>query len=172
MTLIPDTNDIDALLRELAQEAHRYLGETKHSRRHAALTALVAERNALKDRVTLEMSDMWASKFLEKDRIINNLRAELEEQAKCRIRDGIALSDLKQRIAQLEAQEFTLPHEPFRNPDEDLRAQLVCAIWPEIMRQWREYKDAIDPRGDARSDALEEADKMLAAMRKGDECNR
>ena len=48
----------------------------------------------------------------------------------------------------------------------DLRERLVCAIWPVLIQQWREYKDAIDPRGCARADALEEADKMLAAMRK------
>ena len=52
--------------------------------------------------------------------------------------------------------------------DRDLRERLVCAIWPEILRQWREYKDAIDPRGCARWDALEEADKMLAEMREGE----
>ena len=76
--------------------------------------------------------------------------------------------ELKQRVAVLESQEFTLPTDPFRDPDRDLRERLVCAIWPEIMRQWREFKTAIDPRGDARSDALIEADKMLAAMRKGE----
>ena len=53
--------------------------------------------------------------------------------------------------------------------DRDLRERLVCAIWPVLIQQWREYKDAIDPRGDARSDALEEADKMHAAMRKGEQ---
>lgn len=142
------TNDIEALLRYLKS------GHTPHwyddsTRWHAALTALVAERNALRKNTTELESELTAYAQLVSDLIAEKWR-------------------LQDRIKELESQEFTLPHDPFRNADRDLRERLVCAIWPVLIQQWREYKHAIDPRGDARSDALVEADAMIAAMRKGD----
>lgn len=110
------TNDIDALLVLLHDGGWKDF--------HRALTALVAERDALRIEA-------------------QNAKTYWRERAERR--------DAEQKSA----------------ADRDFHDRLVCAIWPEIMRQWREYKDAIDPRGCARQDALEEADKMLAAMRKG-----
>ena len=122
---MPDTTN-DIVINALLD----YLRRMDMSNMHAALTALVAERNALLGRVAAQDQDI---KALSAANAI--LRGKLTES----------------------------PHAA-----SDLRERLVCAIWPVLIQQWREYKDAIDPRGCARSDALEEADKMLAAMRKGE----
>jgi len=112
-------NDIDALLRTLSRSATTSLvGPTQCARYHDALAALVAERDAL-----------------------------------------------KQRVAELEAQ----PQQ-----SSDLRERLVCAIWPEILRAYCDFRDAYGQgyalgiaKESLRAEALEEADAMIAAMRKG-----
>ena len=137
------TDDIDALSAFL-------LGQPVIGPRwHAALTALVAERDELKEKA--KMLDTVIGERNEYEAITNDLRIQLDS-AKSFWRDRAERRDAEQKSA----------------ADRDLRERLVCAIWPEIMRQWREFKTAIDPRGDALADALIEADKMLAAMRKGD----
>ena len=74
-------DDIDALIEFLAtasQEPFYYTATHNAEKYHAALTALVAERD-----------------------------------------------ELRQRVAVLESQEFTLPRDPFRDPDRDLRERLL-----------------------------------------------
>lgn len=71
---------------------------------------------------------------------------------------------LKQRVAELESQEFTLPSDPFRDPDRDLRERLVCAALTGILAHEgrdREFDCVMD-------DAIWMAGKALAAMRKGE----
>jgi hypothetical protein len=123
---VSDTsNDIDALLRYLSMFAKRYCRHVLPcdvaADYHAALTALVAERNAL-----------------------------------------------KQRVAELES------HPP-ADRDRDLRERLVCAIWPQMLQSFDQLADDFGNRNTwrqakeiARSEALKEADEMIAAMRKGD----
>lgn len=125
----------------------RHIEELLHSlgggywpEKHAALTALVAERNALKE----ENIALRSRQKSHQDEVLDRV---------------FEMDALRKRIAELEA------HPP---ANRDLHERLVCAIWPEIMREWREHNDAPDWRGWARLDALEEADKMLVAMRKGD----
>lgn len=101
-----DTNDIDMLLKYLSRAA-----EDPHTKTpigitaagfYAALTALIAERNALKQRVPLEVSDTWARRLVHKDQIINRLRYEHELKEKQNIDNGLAVVDLKRRVAELE----------------------------------------------------------------------
>ena len=66
------------------------------------LIALVAERDALRKRVPLEVSDTWARRLVHKDQIINRLRYEHELQEKQNIDNGLAVVDLKRRVAELE----------------------------------------------------------------------
>ena len=144
---MPDTNDndIDALLAELRDQA----ANGYKTCQYAALTALVAERDELKERVEqLKQVNTTAVTIISERDALRKRVAEL----------GTSVS----RLAILNGQLLEQP--PAAS---DLRERLVCAIWPVLIQQWREYKDAIDPRGCARSDALEEADKMIAAMRKG-----
>jgi len=150
-----NTNDIDALMKVLDPNSGKrptwdnwevVIFAADAIRHHAALSALVAERDALRRNTTELESELTASAQRVSDLIAEKWR-------------------LQDRIKELEAQ-------PPADRDRNMRERLVCAIWPVLIQQWREYKDAIDPRGCARDDALEEADKMLAAMRKGDECNR
>jgi hypothetical protein len=92
---MPDhDNDIDALL--------EYLDAPWRQGYRNALTALVAERDALKQRVPLEVSDTWARRLVHKDQIINGLRYEHELQEKQNIADRLAVVDLKRRVAELE----------------------------------------------------------------------
>lgn len=163
-----------------------YLRRMDMSNMHAGLSALVAERNALQAKINAHAEDRrryidawegwiastkrlgiaeWLRVYADavpipslngdeaKERVFKHLDQRMRDAAE-------TIDELRKRIEELES------HPPAAS---DLRERLVCAIWPEIMRQWREYKDAIDPRGDARSDALVEADKMIAAMRKGDQ---
>lgn len=107
---MPDSTN-DTHIEELLDN----LGGGYWPEKHAALTALVAERNAL-----------------------------------------------NQRVVELEAQEFTLPHDPFRDADRDLRERLVCAALTGL---------CADPNMnvlDTACLAVEIADEALAAMRKGD----
>ena len=102
---MPDpTKNIDALLDLLAAQSH--------IRFHSALTALVAERDSL-----------------------------------------------KQRVAVLESQEFTLPRDPFRDPDRDLRERLVCAVMTGL---------CADPTfdGNVVRSAIAYADEAITEMRK------
>lgn len=190
------TNDIDALLDALVPTASGFgdceISRADARRYHAALTALVAERNKLvEDNASQTYKGnsvcYWHDKANAYKATIGSLWEILESAA---VRpDGertittaltalVAERDsLKQRVAELEAlsKPVYISHGQ-RVESIDLRERLVCAIWPEIMRQWREYTggidpqytNAIDPRGNARSDALAEADAMIAAMRKGE----
>jgi hypothetical protein len=88
------TNDIDSLLRMLNQDGWENY--------HAALTALVAERDGLRKRVPLEVSDTWARRLGHKEQIINRLRCEHELKEKQNIDNGLAVVDLKRRVAELE----------------------------------------------------------------------
>lgn len=171
--------DLTALLAELRDQA----ANGYKTCQYAALTALVAERDALQAKINAHAEDRrkyidawdgwiastkrlgiaeWLRVYADavpipslnedeaKERVFKHLDQRMRDAAE-------TIDELRKRIEELESQQ----------PASDLRERLVCAIWPEILRQWREYKDAIDPRGDARSDALIEADKMLAAMGKG-----
>ena len=150
-------DDINALLHFL--DANSIVAADRFPeaiRYYRALTALVAERNELlKENVALR----------------DRLKAKQDE-----VLDRVFEMDaLKQRVAVLESQEFTLPGDPFRDPDRDLRERLVCAIWPEILRIF-ERADTTHNNGanwdlvriNARDRALTEADAMIAEMRKGD----
>lgn len=137
---MPDTAiDIIDLLHDIDPSRITYISQSDRMRYHAAIKALVAERDALRTNTTELESELTASAQRVSDLIAEKWR-------------------LQDRIEELEAQPPAAS---------DLRERLVCAIWPEILRQWCECKDAVDPRGCARCDALEEADAMLAAMRKG-----
>ena len=177
--------DIDGLLFLLRDRP-------RHSRHHAALTALVAERDKLvEDNASQTYKGnsvrYWHDKASARKALIDSLWEILESAAVrpdgertitasltalVAERDALLgrVAAQEQDIKALSAATAILRGKLTESPPaaSDLRERLVCAIWPEILRQWREYKDAIDPRGCARSDALEEADKMLAAMRKGE----
>ena len=74
---------------------------------------------------------------------------------------------LRKRVSELESQEFTLPHDPFRDADRDLRERLVCAALNGILS---EQRGLLNHEYALRAIGL--ADATLDAMRKGDECNR
>ena len=131
-----------------------------------ALTALVAERNKAK----ADFSDAWrarcefAKRIDEADAALaaaNQRIKELESQTTesfQRVSDLIAEKwRLLDRIKELEAQPPA---------GSDLRERLVCAIWPQILHQYRASTTPLDPFNDAREDAVIEADKMIAEMRK------
>lgn len=160
MTDPTNDTDIDALrgfLSLSARHSFNTIPSDVADRYHRALTALIAARDELKEEN-------------------NALRSRCKEH-KDEVMDRVFVMDaLRKRVAEPEASESStvkaiLPGKLIVHPPaaSDLRERLVCAIWPVIMRQWREYKDAIDPRGCARADTLEEADKMIAEMRKGDQ---
>ena len=142
-------NDIDALLRAL--DPKRFPGGIIHfadlTRHHAALTALVAERNALNQ---------------ENNALRSRCKAHQDE-----VLDQVFEMDaLKKRIAELEAQ-------PPADRDRELRERLACAIWPVLLRIY-EKTDTTGANWDlvrinARAQALLEADAMIAAMRKGEQ---
>ena len=71
---------------------------------------------------------------------------------------------LKQRVALLESQEFTLPSDPFRDPDRELRGRLVCAALTGILSNsnFNMGEEA------SASWVVAYADAALAAMRKGE----
>ena len=96
---MPDhDNDIEELRRDLD-----YGASCGHKPwRLAALTALVAERDGLRKRVPLEVSDTWARRLGHKEQIINRLRCEHELKEKQNIDNGLAVVDLKRRVAELE----------------------------------------------------------------------
>jgi hypothetical protein len=137
------TNDIDALL-----TLTKFGGEPYH----ATAKALVAERNALKQRV-----------------------AELERFNSTAVRIISERDGLREQLRLCNIDQFNTEAEA-NDRDRELRERLVCAIWPQMLRSfdqladdfgnrntWRQAKDI------ARSEALKEADEMIAAMRKGDQ---
>ena len=125
-----NNNDIDALLEHLRSGAYRQqipFGNPDPSRWAVALTALIAERDALKRR--LEVGE-------------RQLRLANIDQFK----------------------------QPPADRDRELRERLVCAIWPDMLRIYNRS----DPNGNnwdlvrinARAQALQDANAMIAAMRK------
>lgn len=129
-------NDIDAML-HLLQDPHP-------SRHSTALRLLVAERDALKE----ENNALRSRCKVQQDEVLDRV---------------FEMDALRKRVAELESQEFTLPHEPFRNPDEDLRARLVCAALAGLMAQ-----PAHGSRESWANIAVSFADATLDAMRKGE----
>lgn len=85
---------------------------------------------------------------------------QLERELAAAIKERDAL---KQRVAELESQEFTLPHDPFRDPDRDLRERLVCAALTGLIAG--NYGSEYDS---VAIYAIKHADAVLAAMRKGE----
>ena len=126
-----DTNDIDELLEWCALNDIDW---------HAALTALVAERDALRKRVA------------EQDADIKSLAAS----------NAILHGKL-------------LEH-PLDTRDRDLREQLVVAVYPILLAvAWGRpsgnttAEEMADTLAAMRELAIVEADKMIAAMRKGEQ---
>jgi uncharacterized coiled-coil DUF342 family protein len=146
------TNDIDSLLRMLDQDGWEDY--------HAALTALVAERDGLRKRV-VESSEAFNGDAV---RIISerdNLRKRVVE-----------LDALKQRIADLESDNRALSYNnatlrgllkshPPADRDRELRERLVCAALAGVcIQEWSSNEAMADF-------AVSAADATLAAMRKG-----
>jgi len=99
------------------------------------------------------------------------LKAEPDPIAEItRLREDLSLAwyangTLRAELAALKA------HDPIADRDCELRKDLICAIWPEMLRIY----DNTDPKGNnwdlvrinARAQALQDADAMIAAMKKG-----
>lgn len=131
---MPDTNDIDALLRLL--EGGGWV--PARPRVHAALTALVAERNKAQS----DFSEAWR---------------ERSEFAK-RIDEADAeILALRKRVAELEAN-------PPADRDSGLRERLVCAALTGIMADSSNQRY----RGHWAVIAVQQADLAIAAMRLGE----
>lgn len=127
---MPDTNDIDALLHDVA-----HLPVT-----HARVAAVVAERDGLKQRV-----------------------AELD-------------ADIKSLAASNAILHGKLLEHPLDTRDRDLREQLVVAVYPILLAvAWGRpggnttAEEMADTLAAMRELAIVEADKMIAAMRKGEQ---
>ena len=126
------TNDIDELL--------RYLDNDYWPGKHRALTALLAERNALRQ---------------ENDSLRSRCKVHQDE-----VLDRVFEMDaLRKRVAELES------HPP-ADRDRELRERLICAALTGLMaysgqsshRTCEDWADA----------SVRQADATLAAMRKGD----
>ena len=129
-------NDIDALLRLWSESAR-----SDHRRYHRALTALVAERDALK----VQCDKRFDSET------IKDLLAE---------RDA-----LKKRVAELEA--LSKPvyiSQGQRVESIDLRERLVCAALTGVMA----HPTTVGNPKDLAKIAVAHADAAIAAMRKGE----
>jgi len=152
------TNDIDSLLRMLDQDGWEDY--------HAALTALIAERDEMKETIVLLQSRSESSEAFNGDavRIISerdNLRKRVVE-----------LDALKQRIADLESDNRALSYNnatlrgllkshPPADRDRELRERLVCAALAGVcIQEWSSNEAMADF-------AVSAADATLAAMRKG-----
>lgn len=142
-------NDIDALLEYLG-----LIGIPESPRYYQAVATLVAERDSLKAKVDEGFAKRVYGHAEDLAAAMKHVHALLAE------RDA-----LKQRVAELEA------HPP---ADRDLRERLVCAIWPQMLRSFDQPSDDGSRyewqalKAKARNEALDEADKMIAAMRKGE----
>lgn len=146
-------NDIDALLRYLLTSGHTQYWNDDSTRWRAAITALVAERNALKEKA--KMLDTVIGERNEYEAITNELRIQLDA-ARSFWRERAERRDAEQKSA----------------ADRDLRERLVCAIWPQMLRSFDQPSDDGSRyewqalKAKARNEALDEADKMLDFMRK------
>ena len=169
------TNDIDALLGYLSGAADRYSCHTIPSDvaadYHAALTALVAERDALSSAVVGLRSAMKAQDDRERD--AGERCGVSRDLSGCDWPDAVAdeVIALEARVEQLEMYQ-RVGRGSASDRDRELRERLVCAIWPELLRIY-EKTDTPGAKWDlvrinARAQALLEADAMIAAMRKGE----
>ena len=138
-------HDIDALLDALTPSAsgfgHVEMYRTDALRFHAALTALVAERDGLQETIVLLQSRAESSEAL------NSTAVSIISE-----RDA-----LRKRVAELEAQP---PAD--RDLDRELRERLVCAALTGAcsLEGWVRLEDLA-------THAVGAADATLAAMRKG-----
>ena len=132
-------------------------------------------------------SPAWAhpgQPLVEEERVVDaKFARELEREladANARIAELVAERDnLKHRVANLNSQNVRLHYEMEENPpadrDRDLREQLVVAVYPILLAvAWGRpsgnttAEEMADTLAAMRELAIVEADKMIAAMRKGE----
>jgi seryl-tRNA synthetase len=157
------TNDIDALLAALDWGPGALTNEEMLDRSHAALTALIAERDALKKERQMywESCDALEKQNLDLSATLNALVAE-RDALKARVAE--LAQELKSRNEAYEELRWRIVEKSWSQPpadrDRDLRGRLVCAALTRL---------CADPRYDFPEEAaIAIADRALAAMRKGE----
>lgn len=167
-------NDIDALqaaLMEAREECVWFISPEQANDFSRVLSALLLERDALKAECNKRFDSVTIKDLLaERDALLKRV-AELQKVNRTAVSIMSERDALKQRVAELESQEFTLPSDPFRDPDRDLRKRLVeSALRGAGTGAARSVKSSMLTEDEADAlgrQAVWMADGAFAEMRKG-----